>query len=110
MSTKLDDLSSITDIAQIKSKRGYRKGILTKADNHLVTIAGKSLMDVNVIEVESRLQQADESITIFIAIQKQIDLLEDPDVLEKEAESMESHLRNMESTRLELATKLRHVT
>ena len=107
MSSKLDDLSSITDIAQLKSKRGYRKGILTKADHHLETIAGKSLSDVNVIELEARLQQTDESIAIFIAIQKWIDLLEEPDVLEREAESVESHLRTMESIHLNLATKLK---
>ena len=88
-------------------KRGYRKGILTKPDNHLETIAGKSLIDVNVIELEGRLQQANESIAIFIAIQKRIDLLEDPDVLEREAESVESHLRTIESTRLHLAIKLK---
>ena len=107
MSTKLDDLSSITDIAQLKSKRGYQKGILTKADNHLETIAGKSLIDVNVIKLEARLQQADESIAIFIAIQKRIDLLEEPGVLGREAESVESHLHNMESIRLHFATKLK---
>ena len=102
-SIKLEDLDSITDVVALRKCRSSRRENLTKVENHLSSIKDLSLGIVNMRDLEAKLFMADESITMYDAVNDRLLDLGESDVSSAEVET--TSLR-MTSIRVMLQSKI----
>ena len=103
MSIKLEDLDSITDMVALRKCRSSRRENLTKVENHLSSIKDFNLGMVNMRDLEAKLFMADESITMYDAVNDRLLDLGESDVSSAEVET--TSLR-MSSIRVMLQSKI----
>ena len=109
MSLKLEDLSSLSDPSTLRRRRGCRKSVATKIDTHLETLKTKSLLVLDLDDLLSKHRQLEEAISSYEAIQSRLEVVEGPDESLRHAASVETQRASMESTKVALEKKIKHV-
>ena len=109
MSLKLEDLSSLSYPSTLRHRRGCRKSVTTKIDTHLETLKTKSLLVLDLDDLLSKHRQLEEAISSYEAIQSRIEVVEGPDESLRHAASVGTQRASMESTKVTLEKKIKHV-
>ena len=106
---KLEDLSSLSDPSTLRHRRGCRKSVATKIDTHLETLKTKSLLVLDLDDLLSKHRQLEEAISSYEAIQSRLEVVEGPDESLRHATSVGTQRASMESTKVALEKKIKHV-
>ena len=109
MSMLKEELMSIYDFDQLRFKRAYRKGNITKMDNYLTSISAKFILDINLRELETKLQSLDETLEAYDLIQWRIAQKVDPEHVKAEEESVIAQRNTSTAIRVNLTNKIKAV-
>lgn len=102
-----EDLSLITDVRYLRSKRSARKGNVTRAGNYLDTLTHTPLKDLDIDDLERRLETVQENIDIFESIQDRIEELEDEDSLEAEQVMLDDQRTGNDTVRCNFSRRIK---
>ena len=109
MSLKLEDLSSLLDPSSLRQKRGYRKGTVTRVEAHLETLKTKSLLDIDLDDLLTKLEIVKKAISSYEALQHRLEEVEGPDESLTHSDGVETQCLSMASTKTNLEKKVKHV-
>ena len=108
MSMQKEELMSIHGLDQLRFKRTYRKGNIKKMDNYLTSISDKSILDINLMELDTKLQSLDETLEAY-DIQWKIAQKADPELVKTEEESVIAQRDTSKAIRVNLTNKIKAV-
>ena len=109
MSMLKEELMSIHDLDQLRFKRTYRKGNITKIGKYLTSISAKSILNINLRELETKLQSLDETLEAYDLIQWRISQKIDHECVKAEEESVIAQRDTSMAIRVNLTNKIKAV-
>jgi len=109
MALKLEDLSTHSDSSSLRHKRGYCKSFVTIFWTHLETLKMKSLLDINLDNLFTKLKLVKETISSYEALQLRLEEVESPEKSQTHSKDIEVQRLSMESAKINLQRKIKHI-
>ena len=101
-----EEVSLISDPGSLRSRRGNRKGMATKAEHHLLSLRDMELIGIDVEELETKLCYLQDAIEEYEVIQQHLEFVEGPDETVKHQDMVEAQRKSMLSIKKAVQRKI----